>query len=102
MKFSTTLGHINKIPNSIYASVVKEFYEYLKEIGTSENYQNQNLKQIIGFAKIKMGLLDEGFFHMEKAIELGGKEIQDMINEDEFMKEVKDDIRFKRLVDKKF
>lgn len=23
----------------------------MKEIGTSENYQNQNLKQIIGFAK---------------------------------------------------
>ena len=33
------------------AKVVKEFYEYLKDIGTSENYQNQNIKQIIGFAK---------------------------------------------------
>ena len=51
MKLSTTLGHINKIPNSRNASLVKDFYEYLKEIGTSENYQNQNLKQIIGFAK---------------------------------------------------
>jgi len=51
MKLSTTLGHINKIPNSRNASLVKDFYEYSKEIGTSENYQNQNLKQIIGFAK---------------------------------------------------
>jgi len=46
-----TLGHIHKIPNSINAPLVKNFYEYLKEIGTSENYQNQNLKQLIGFAK---------------------------------------------------
>jgi len=37
MKLSTTLGHINKIPNSINASLVKEFYEYLKDIGTPEN-----------------------------------------------------------------
>ena len=51
MKLSTTLGHIHKIPNAINASLVKDFYEYLREIGTSENYQNQNLKQIIGFAK---------------------------------------------------
>jgi hypothetical protein len=31
--------------------LAKSFYHYLIEIGTSENYQNQNLKQIIGFAK---------------------------------------------------
>ena len=31
--------------------MAKSFYHYLIEIGTSENYQNQNLKQIIGFAK---------------------------------------------------
>jgi len=51
MKLLTTLGHINKIPNTINASLVNDFYQYLKEIGTSENYQNQNLKQIIEYAK---------------------------------------------------
>jgi hypothetical protein len=51
MKLSTTLGHIGDIPNCMNVKVVKEFYEYLREIGTSENYQNQNIKQIIGFAK---------------------------------------------------
>ena len=51
MKLSTTLRHIDNIPNSINASLVKDFYEYLKGIGTSENYQNQNIKQLIGFAK---------------------------------------------------
>ena len=51
MKLSITLGHINAIPNSVNAEVVREFFQYLNDIGTSENYQNQNLKQIIGFAK---------------------------------------------------
>ena len=51
MKLSTTLRHIDAIPQSVNAQAIKEFHEYLKEIGTSENYQNQNLKQIIGFAK---------------------------------------------------
>lgn len=51
MKLSTTLIHLNTIPNPVNASLVNEFYEYLKEIGTSENYQNQNVKQIINFAR---------------------------------------------------
>lgn len=51
MKLSTTLQHINTIPDKVNAQAVKEFYNYLKEIGTSENYQNQNLKQLIRFAK---------------------------------------------------
>jgi hypothetical protein len=41
MKLSTTLRHINTIPHSVNAVVVKEFYEYLKKIGTSENHRNQ-------------------------------------------------------------
>ena len=68
MKLSTTLGHINRIPNSINASLVKDFYEYLKEIGTSENYQNQNLKQIIGFAKF-LGT-ERTFYHVTKRDEI--------------------------------
>lgn len=51
MKLSTTLIHLKSIPNSVNASSVNEFYQYLIEIGTSVNYQNQNLKQIINFAR---------------------------------------------------
>jgi nitrate reductase NapAB chaperone NapD len=47
MKLSTTLGHIHTIPNSINASLVMDFYHYLKEIGTSENYQNTEIFKII-------------------------------------------------------
>jgi hypothetical protein len=43
MKLSTTLDDTNSIANPTNASLVKEFYEYLKVVGTSENYQNQNL-----------------------------------------------------------
>jgi len=51
MKLSRTLIHLDSIPNPVNASLVKEFYEYLKQLGTSDNYQNQNLKQLINFAK---------------------------------------------------
>jgi hypothetical protein len=44
MKLSTTLSHITTIPNSTNSNVISEFYDYMKSIGTSENYQNQNLK----------------------------------------------------------
>ena len=54
MKLSTTLIHLNSVSNPISTSLVKQFYEYLKEMGTSENYQNQNLKQLINFA-IQLG-----------------------------------------------
>jgi hypothetical protein len=47
MKLSTTLSHITTIPNSINSKSISEFYNYMKSIGTSENYQNQNLKAII-------------------------------------------------------
>jgi hypothetical protein len=51
MKLSTTLSHITTVPNSSNSKIISEFYQYMKDIGTSENYQNQNLKAIIGYAK---------------------------------------------------
>ena len=51
MKLSTTLSHIATIPNSVNSKTITEFYHYMKSIGTSENYQNQNLKAIIVYAK---------------------------------------------------
>ena len=50
MKLSTTLSHITTIPNSINSKAITEFYNYMKRIGTSENYQNQVLKAMIVFA----------------------------------------------------
>jgi hypothetical protein len=42
MKLSTTLSHIITVPNYINSKVITEFYHYMRSIGTSENYQNQN------------------------------------------------------------
>lgn len=50
MKLSTTQIHLNNISNPVNASLLNEFYQYSIEIGTSVNYQNQNLKQLINFA----------------------------------------------------
>ena len=51
MKLSTTLIHLKNISNPINGSLINDFHKYLIELGTSGNYQNQNLKQIINFAR---------------------------------------------------
>ena len=51
VKLSTTISSISSIPNSTNSKLIQEFYGYMKSIGTSENYQNGNLKIIIYFAR---------------------------------------------------
>lgn len=50
IRLTTTLNKISFIPNSTNSTIIKDFYEYMKANGTSENYQNQNLKAMIVFA----------------------------------------------------
>jgi hypothetical protein len=50
IRLTTMLNKISFIPNSTNSTVIKDFYEYMKANGTSENYQNQNLKAMIVFA----------------------------------------------------
>jgi len=51
MKLSTTINTITSIPNSTNAELLSEFHQYMKANGTSESYQNGNLKIMIYFAK---------------------------------------------------
>ncbi len=51
MKLKTTLSHLDRIPNKTNKLLLVEFHEYLKEVDTSENYQNQMLKELISFAE---------------------------------------------------
>ena len=51
VKLSTTICSISSIPNPTNSTLIQEFYEYMKSIGTSENYQNGNLKTIIYFGR---------------------------------------------------
>ena len=51
-KLSTTVGNIDtKVKNQVNRELIKEFYIYLKNLDTSENYQNGLLKVIIRYAE---------------------------------------------------
>jgi len=39
------------MPNKVNSDLLKEFYQHMKDNGTSQNYQKGNLKTIIHFAE---------------------------------------------------
>jgi integrase/recombinase XerD len=49
-KLSTTINKIQKIHNSSNANIINEFLTYMKNNGSSERHQNNNLNVIIEFA----------------------------------------------------
>ena len=51
VKLTTTITHISSVPNSTNQALLHEFHQYMKFIGTSDSYQNGNLKIMIYFAK---------------------------------------------------
>ena len=51
VKLSTTIDSISSIPNPTNSTIIDEFHQYMKSIGTSESYQNGNLKIMIYFAR---------------------------------------------------
>jgi hypothetical protein len=51
VKLSTTVSNIQTIPNEDNQKLVREFYEFMKSSGTSDKYQNNNLKTITAFGK---------------------------------------------------
>jgi len=51
VKLTTTITHISSVPNSTNQTLLHEFHLYMKSIGTSDSYQNGNLKIMVYFAK---------------------------------------------------
>ncbi len=51
VKLATTITNICSISNCSNEALLHEFNQYMKSIGTSDNYQNGNLKIMIYFAK---------------------------------------------------
>lgn len=52
VRLSTTVGNIEKIvSNEQNAKTIMRFFEFMKKNGTSERYQNNNLKAIIAYSK---------------------------------------------------
>jgi integrase/recombinase XerD len=68
VKLSTTLQNISTLQNQKNALLIKGFYKYFGSIGTSENYQNQNLKALINYAKFLGPSID--FYKIKKKDEV--------------------------------
>jgi hypothetical protein len=49
-KLSTTVSNISKIMNKQNVDVILDFYKFMKENGTSERHQNNNLKAVIAYS----------------------------------------------------
>jgi integrase/recombinase XerD len=51
VKLTTTITNISSVPNHTNQTLLHEFHQYMKSIGTSDSYQNGNLKIMIYFGK---------------------------------------------------
>ena len=51
VRLTTTITNISSVPNPSNRGLLYEFHQYMKSIGTSDSYQNGNLKIMIYFAK---------------------------------------------------
>jgi integrase/recombinase XerD len=51
VKLTTTITNISSVPNLANQTLLHEFHQYMKSIGTSDSYQNGNLKIMIYFGK---------------------------------------------------
>ncbi|MGB8026479.1 MAG: hypothetical protein WCE95_02620 [Nitrososphaeraceae archaeon] len=51
VRLSTTLNNLEKsISNEENKKLIQQFFDFMKRIGTSERYQNNNLKAIINYS----------------------------------------------------
>jgi hypothetical protein len=48
---SCTISKIATIPNKVNATIITEYYQYMRDNGASERHQNNALKAVIAYAK---------------------------------------------------
>jgi hypothetical protein len=51
IRLDTVLRKVEQMPNKVDSELLKEFYQRMKDNGTSQNYQKGNLKSMIHFAE---------------------------------------------------
>jgi hypothetical protein len=51
IRLDTVLGKVEQMPNKINSDLLKDFYQYVEDNGSSQNYQKGNLKAMIHFAE---------------------------------------------------
>jgi hypothetical protein len=49
IRLDTVLRKVGQMPNQVNSDLLKEFYQHMKDNGTSQNYQKGNLKAMIHF-----------------------------------------------------
>ena len=55
VRLTTTVSNIEKsLSNEENVETILRFFEFMKKIGTSEGYQNNNLKTITAYSKDKL------------------------------------------------
>ena len=64
LKLSTTIEKIQNSPNSKNIKIINEFLEYMRNNGSSEHHQNNNLKVLIAFGNF-LGK-DNSFFDINQ------------------------------------
>jgi integrase/recombinase XerD len=52
IRLDTVLTKVEQMPNQVNSGLLKEFYQHMKDNGTSQNYQKGNLKAMIHFAEL--------------------------------------------------
>ena len=51
IRLDTVLRKIEQMPNEVNSGLLEDFYQHMKDNGTSQNYQKGNLKAMIHFAE---------------------------------------------------
>jgi len=81
MKLSTTINTITSIPNPTNAELLSEFHQYMKANGTSESYQNGNLRIMIYFAKFLGPSVDLYIINKKHILALLDTKIKDSVED---------------------
>jgi hypothetical protein len=53
LKLSTTIGKIQNLPNVKNIGIINKFLDYMRNNGSSEHHQNNNLKVVITFCNYR-------------------------------------------------
>jgi site-specific recombinase XerC len=51
IRLETVLKKVERMPNTVNSDLLKDFYQHMKDNGTSQNYQKGNLKAMVHFAE---------------------------------------------------
>ena len=51
IRLDTVLRKVEQLSNRVNSDLLKDFYQHMKDNGTSQNYQKGNLKAMIHFAE---------------------------------------------------